>query len=134
MKPTTKIPTQEVISMRVPLDVKATIDKMCKSQGTNRSVWLRETVVEMNKNSFYKKGGGIQARAIPKEIENILIASGTLVVGISVYNLVGMSLDNAVDNEGKPKYTANEIESLSIICAIVVGVAGYGILKHLFNE
>ena len=125
----------QVLSTRVPVDVMSAIDELCKSRGVNRSQWLTETVAKQRSDNFtMAKGGTIQARIIPLEIENMLIAAGVTTVGILSFNVIGNLLAKEVDEEGKQKFTQEEIEVASVIAALAIAMLGYGAFKALTKK
>lgn len=123
-----------VLSTRIPSDVMSTIDDICKQQGVNRSQWLTTMVVSKQSNELMKKGGTVQARTIPIEIQDLLTAGGVTVVGILSYNLVGSALTKAVDKDGNSKFTHGEIQFISTITALAIAMAGYGVIKQLTKD
>ena len=128
----TAIKTQ-VLSTRVPVEVMTAIDDICKKTGVNRSQWLTTTVSVQQSDYFLKKGGSIQTRTIPKEVQNMLATAGTATVGILAYNVIGSMLEKSVDENGKPKFTDGEVEFISIITALGIAMAGYGAIKALMQ-
>ena len=124
----------KVLSTRIPVDVMTAIDSICKEQGVNRSQWLTTTVVTHQSNDFYKDGGALQARTIPKEIQDLLIAGGVSTAGIFTYSLVNKALERQVDENGKPKFTHAEIEFISIVTGVAIAVAGFGLVKALLAD
>ena len=123
----------QVLSTRVPVEVMTAIDDLCKKTGVNRSQWLTTTVSTQQSDYFLKKGGSIQARTIPKEVQNMLATAGTATVGILAYNVIGSMLKKSVDENGKPKFTDGEVEFISIITALGIAMAGYGAIKALMQ-
>ena len=123
-----------VISARVPVDVMSSINSICKQKGVNRSQWLTEMVATEQSNNFFKEGGTIQARSIPKELEDMLIAGGVGLVGILSYNIVVDQLRKARNEEGKPKFTENEITFIGTMIGVAIAMGGYGIFKALVSE
>jgi hypothetical protein len=88
----------------------------------------------MQTNDFLKKGGQLQTRTMPLELQNLLLTAGVTTVGILSYNVVGNALANAVDKDGKFKFTNGEVEFISIITAVAIALAGFGMVKSLINE
>jgi len=78
-----------------------------------------------------KDGGVIQTRTIPKEIQDLLASGGCAVTGITSYNIVSSLMEKAVDNNGKPKFSETETQFVSIITALGIAMASYGIIKKL---
>lgn len=124
----------QVLSTRVPVDVMSAIDELCKQNNVNRSQWLTETVAKQRSDNFMAKGGTIQARTIPLELENMLIAAGVTTVGILSFNVIGNLLAKEVDEEGKQKFTQGEIEIASVVSALAIAMLGYGVFKALARE
>jgi len=124
----------QVISTRVPVDVLSTIDSICQRKGINRSQWLTSMVADQQSNHFLKDGGTIQARFIPKEVEQLLYGAGMTVTGILLYNLVSNAMAKATDENGKLKFSGSEVEFVSIITAVAAALAGFGVIKALANE
>jgi hypothetical protein len=124
----------QVLSTRVPVDVMNTIDSICKQQGVNRSQWLTTTVSEMQSNNFLKEGGQLQTRTMPLELQNLLLTAGVTTVGILSYNLVGNAVAKVVDKDGKFRFSNGEVEFISIITAVAIALAGFGMVKSLINE
>lgn len=122
------------ISTRIPVDVVSTIDSICEKQGINRSRWLTKMVAETQTNEFFEKGGKIQARAIPVQVQELLTSAGVATVGILGYNIIGQIMSKAVDEEGNPKFTDIEIEVVSFVLAVGMSVAGYGLIKAVTKE
>jgi hypothetical protein len=124
----------QVLSTRVPVDVMSAIDELCKQNNVNRSQWLTETVAKQRSDSFMAKGGTIQARTIPLELENMLIAAGVTTVGILSFNVIGNFLTKEVDEDGKQKFTQGEIEIASVVSALAIAMLGYGVFKALSRD
>jgi len=124
----------QVLSARVPVDVMSAIDSICIQRGINRSQWLATTVVTQQSNDFFSEGGQIQARIIPKEIQEMLTAAGVAVGGILCYNLIGKALEKQVNTEGKPVFTQGEVELISIVTTVAIAMAGIGALKHFTKD
>ena len=124
----------QVLSARVPVDVMSAIDSICIQRGINRSQWLATTVVNQQSNDFFSEGGQIQARIIPKEIQEMLTAAGVVTGGILCYNVIGKILSKQVNTEGKPMFTEGEVELISIVTSVAIAMAGFGALKHLTKD
>lgn len=129
-----KAPISKVLSARVPVDVMTTIDELCSKQGVSRSQWLTTVVSEQKTSDFYKDGGVIQSRMIPKEMQDILVTAGVATVGILSFNLVNKALLKAVDENGKPKFSEGEVAFISTVTALAIAMTGFGIVKSLVNE
>lgn len=124
----------QVLSARVPVDVMSAIDNICIQRGINRSQWLATTVVTQQSNDFFSDGGQIQARIIPKEIQEMLTAAGVVTGGILCYNVIGKILSKQVNTEGKPTFTEGEVELISIVTSVAIAMAGLGALKHFTKD
>lgn len=128
MKASTK-----VLSARIPVDVMATIDTICKNKGQTRSQFVTSMVAEQQSNNFYEKGGSIQTRTIPKELQEILIGAGVATIGIGTYSLLNKTLATVVDEDGNSKFTSGEIEFISIASALTIALAGHGLIRALIK-
>ena len=124
----------KVLSARVPVDVLSAIDSICIQRGINRTQWLSTAVVAQQSNNFYSEGGQIQARIIPKEIQEMLVTAGVVTGGILCYNVIGKILSKQVNTEGKPMFTEGEVELISIVTSVAIAMAGFGALKHLTKD
>jgi hypothetical protein len=122
-----------VLSARVPVDVMSTIDKICESKQISRSEWVTSAVVAQQADAFYSKGGSIQTRTIPKEVENLLLAAGTTTVGILSYNIISNLLEKEVDN-GIPKYNQGEVQFISLVTSLAIAMVGFGMMKSLTDD
>lgn len=129
-----KSPKSKILSARVPVDTISAIDQLCLKENISRSQWLTTMVAEHNTNNFYKEGGTIQARMIPKEMEDILIAAGVATTGILSFNLISKALSNAVDENGKAKFSDGEVAFISTVSALAIAMAGFGIVKSLVKQ
>lgn len=119
------------LNTRITPEVSATIDKVCKERGINRSQFVTHLVAENEANHFKMGGEVMQTRMIPLEIQDLLEKAGVAVVGILCYNLIGSAMERAVNGEGKPKFTNTEIEVVSVLVAVSLSLTGYGIVKSL---
>ena len=124
----------KTLSARVPVDVIATVDELCKQRGVNRSQWLSTTIAEQQSNDFLKKGGQLQARTMPVELQNMLTAAGVTTVGILSYSLIGEALTKAKDINGNNKFSQGEIQFISLVTGLAIAMAGYGLIKNLIQE
>lgn len=122
-----------VLSARVPVDVMSTIDKMCQSNQITRSQWLIGYVASQQADAFYLKGGSIQTRTIPKDVENLLIAAGTTTVGIVSYNIISNLLEKEEDN-GIPRFKQGEVQFISLVTSLAIAMVGFGMLKSLNDD
>jgi len=124
----------QVLSTRVPSEVINTIDDICKNTGVNRSQWLAATVAAQQSNRFIEKSGTMQARTMPLELQNMLTAAGVATVGILSYNLVNTALADAKKEDGTMRFSHNETQFISIITALGIAMAGYGLIKTLLDD
>ena len=126
-----KAPKSTVISTRVPIDILSTLDELCKQQGKNRSQFITEKVIETESNVLYKKGGSIQARTIPLDVQNLLTAAGVTTAGIISYNLIGDVMRRQKKEDGIQRFSDNEVMFVSFISALAIAMVGYGLVNQL---
>lgn len=129
----TAVKTQ-VLSTRVPVDVMNTIDSLAEKEGVNRSQWLTRVVAEKKSDQLFQSGGQLQTRTIPLEVQEMLTAAGVATVGILGYNVIGKLMTDAKDKDGKPMFSDAEVDFISIILAVGLSMAGYGVIKSLMRE
>ena len=119
-----------VISARVPVDVANMIKNVCKTEKISTSKYLQK-IVESPSTSLNFQSGGIvplnKSFEIPKEVKPILSAVGGLGIGTIVYNLLQTYLP-------KDKFTTEQRDNISILCAIASGIGGLIAIEKLIEK
>lgn len=124
----------KVLSARIPVDVMTAIDEMAKSAGMNRSQWVTNVVATAKVNDFsVSTGGVIQVKAIPDDIEQLLVAGGVAVVGIGSYSLMTDYLEKQRKPDGTTLYNADEIKFIGAMVGIAISMVSFGIYKAISN-
>jgi len=124
----------KVLSARIPVDVMTAIDEMAKSAGMNRSQWVTNVVATAKVNDFsVSTGGVIQVKAIPDDIEQLLVAGGVAVVGIGSYSLMTDYLEKQRKPDGTALYNADEIKFIGAMVGIAISMVSFGIYKAISN-
>ncbi len=124
----------KVLSARIPVDVMTAIDEMAKSAGMNRSQWVTNVVATAKVNDFsVSTGGVIQVKAIPDDIEQLLVAGGVAVVGIGSYSLMADYLEKQRKPDGTALYNADEIKFIGAMVGIAISMVSFGIYKAISN-
>ena len=124
----------KVLSARIPVDVMTAIDEMAKSAGMNRSQWVTNVVATAKVNDFsVSTGGVIQVKAIPYDIEQLLVAGGVAVVGIGSYSLMTDYLEKQRKPDGTALYNSDEIKFIGAMVGIAISMVSFGIYKAISN-
>jgi hypothetical protein len=112
----------KTLSVRVPIDVAANIENLCKQRGITRNALLQECIASegiVNVKSF-EKGGDI--RPLDDALRNILIGVGAVSTGTVVFHTLKEHLPNW--------WTDEQREMASAVGAIAIGVGvAYGLDK-----
>ena len=119
------------ISLRVPLDFKAQILKICENYDITISDYAISRLVPngqtppVNANALQKikKGGTIVDNDIPTELSNMLGVTGGLFIGVIVYRALKDALkDNNED------WTDEKIQAIAFASGVASGlISGIGI-------
>ena len=119
------------ISLRVPLDFKAQILKICENYDITISDYAISRLVPngqtppVNANALQKikKGGTIVHNEIPTELSNMLGVTGGLFIGVIVYRALKDALkDNNED------WTEEKIQAIAFASGVASGlISGIGI-------
>jgi hypothetical protein len=119
-----------VISARVPVDVASMIKQACKHENISTSKYLQKIVESPSTTPKMVNGGVLISNdviEIPKEIKSILVAFGGVGVGTIVYNLLQTHLP-------KDKFTDEQRDNISILCAIASGFGSLIALEKLVEK
>lgn len=119
-----------VISARVPVDIANMIKETCKQQNLSTSKYLQKIVESPSTSLILANGGAvnnIESFELPKEIKQILSAVGGIGVGTMVYKILMSSLPNE-------KFTIDQRENISLLCAIASGIGGIIAIEKLLGK
>jgi hypothetical protein len=119
-----------VISARVPVDIANMIKHACKTQNLTTSKYLQQIVEQPSTTPKLSRGGIVVPNNnvdIPKELKPILSAVGGIGVGTIVYKLLKTYLPD-------DKFTEEQKENISILCAIASGIGGLIAIDKLLER
>jgi hypothetical protein len=110
------------------------IDALAKGAGMNRSKFVVNMVANHNANSMkLGEGGGIQLKAIPEDVEQLLVAGGAAAVGIGAYVLLTDYLEKQKDINGLPVYSDGEVKFAGVMLGVALAMLGLGVYKAISN-
>jgi hypothetical protein len=119
------------ISIRVPLDFKSEIQKICKTKGVTLSDFClakltpNNQIAPINAKVLHSlsNGGNIVNNDVPEELHNMLGATGGLLVGIIVYNALKENL-----TKNNPEWDEDKIQAIAFASGVTSALlSGVGI-------
>lgn len=115
-----------VISARVPVDIANMIKRTCETQNLTTSKYLQKIALQPS-TPIKIENRHTDTFNLPKEVKPILSVAGGLGIGTIVYNIL-------MNNLSDDKFTSEQKQNISILCAIASGIGGLIAVDKLLEK